>query len=115
MLPRTRILFLDALNAGRHILRTIERYSAESFDKDQDAQLIVERCFEIVGEAIRILDGISAPELAEISDYRAIISLRNVIAHQYAVINPSRIWQIANENLPVTVEEIQAVLDAHPE
>jgi len=71
--------------------------------------------FEIIGEAIRILDAIDAPELAQITEYRSIIALRNVIAHQYAVIKPDRISQIAHESLPATLEEIQTILDSNPE
>ena len=114
MLPRTRALLLDALHAGQHIQRTVDKHSVETFIDDEDAQLIVEPCFEIVGEAIRVLDTMKAPELAQITEYRGIIAMRNVIAHQYAAIKPSRIWQTAVESLPVTLREIEAILDADP-
>jgi uncharacterized protein with HEPN domain len=115
MLPRTRALLLDALRAGQHIQRTVERHSVATFIDDEDAQLIVERCFESVGEAIRVLDTMKAPELAQITEYRGIIAMRNVIVHQYAAIKPTRIWQTAVDSLPVTIREIQSILDADPE
>ena len=115
MQPRTRALLQDALSSGQRIQRILGNHTRATYIDDEDTQLLIERCFEIIGEAIRVLDAINAPELARITEYRTIIALRNVIAHQYAVIRPDRIWQIAHDSLPVTLEEIRAILQSDPE
>ncbi|MEB3283310.1 MAG: HepT-like ribonuclease domain-containing protein [Lyngbya sp.] len=73
-------------------------------------QQAVERNLEIIGEAARrrITEEFrnTHPEI----DWRGVIGLRNVVAHQYEQINQEQIWQIITTILPNLQEQLQALL-----
>jgi uncharacterized protein with HEPN domain len=62
-------------------------------------QRVVERNFEIFGEAARQVSSefqVAHPEL----DWRNTIGLRNLIAHRYSDVDHVTLWTIINEVLP---------------
>ncbi|HVT80573.1 MAG TPA: HepT-like ribonuclease domain-containing protein [Phycisphaerae bacterium] len=79
---------------------------------DKQLRLAVERAFEILGEALTQIRKIS-PETAEkISDYRAIISFRNVLIHGYSTVKHDITWDIVQTELPTLKREIVELLGA---
>ena len=79
---------------------------------DADVQLrsAVERQFEIAGEALTQLNKADPSVACRITDYRKIISFRNVLIHGYAKVNNSVTWQIVRNSLPVLLSELDALL-----
>jgi len=70
----------------------------------------VERQFEIIGEAFNQLAK-TAPTLAErIPDLRRIIDFRNVLAHAYAIIDDTLVWQAVEHNLPALSQIVTELL-----
>ena len=67
----------------------------------------VERDLEIIGEAVRKLKEID-PQL-EVSSYKQIIGLRNIIVHAYDSIDPTTLWRILLKDLPILKEEIKTI------
>ena len=71
----------------------------------------VERCLEIVGEAVnRILH--KEPEIA-ISNARQIVQFRNWVIHSYDNISDENVWAILIRHLPTLKEETQKLLETH--
>ena len=48
------------------------------------------------------------------TDYRKIVSFRNVLIHGYSKVNDAVTWQIVQKDLPVLLSELR-VLAAEPE
>ncbi|MGO1590833.1 MAG: HepT-like ribonuclease domain-containing protein [Ancrocorticia sp.] len=70
-----------------------------------------ERQMELIGEALSKLRQ-ADPELAErIPNIHRIISMRNVLAHGYLVINDRVVWQAATEALPELIVTLEKLLD----
>lgn len=71
---------------------------------------MVERWFEIIGEALNRL-GRSHPDLIErIPGHRGIIDSRNMLIHGYASVIPERVWAYAENHLPQLRRIVQALL-----
>ena len=70
----------------------------------------VERDLEIIGEAInRIITRDKAFEI-EITNAKAIISLRNQVIHAYDNISDENIWSILTNHLPKLKKEIENLI-----
>ena len=70
----------------------------------------VERNLEIIGEALnRILK--QNPKIAnQITNSKAIISLRNQVIHAYDNISDENIWAIITKHLPLLKKEIEKLI-----
>ena len=97
-------------NAERYLLdiqsacQRIETYATglqlESYTRNLQARDAIERCLEIVGEALR--QGIRHnPELAKVfPDATGIIGLRNILAHEYGEVDDDRVWFVVQGKIP---------------
>ena len=75
------------------------------FTKDVIMQRAIERELEIIGEAVRKIIELR-PDI-EISSFKKIIGLRNIISHAYDSIEPELIWGIIQRDIPKLSDEIQ--------
>lgn len=78
---------------------------------DKLLRLAVERCFEIVGEALRRLDEHDHETAAKLTDYRRIIAFRNILIHGYSLVKHDLVWSVVQNQLPKLLSEVQAILD----
>ena len=69
-----------------------------------------ERQFGIIGEAISRLSKIDEPTANRITDYRRIISFRNILIHEYDSVDNQVVWNALQYTLPVLVLEVEALL-----
>lgn len=69
----------------------------------------VERRLSIIGEALSKLSKLN-PEF-EVTDQKKIIGLRNILVHDYDLIDDSSIWKIVHSNLKVLKEELHKYQD----
>lgn len=82
----------------------------EAFEVDRRTRQLVERNFEIIGEAVNRLRR-HAPEMVkQISAYDKIVGLRNVLIHGYDRVNYPALWFTVQESLPILREEVEALL-----
>jgi uncharacterized protein len=95
-------------------LAAIERYMAgkylDYYLRDDLLQAAVERRFEIAAEALKQLSKSHPSLVAKISNLPTIVAFRNVLAHEYAVVNHRRVWELAQMRAPALLREIEALL-----
>ena len=70
---------------------------------------LVERCLERLSEASTKL-GAAAEALAPGSPWKAVRAFGNVLRHAYDQVDPSRVWEIAVQDLPQMVAAVEAAL-----
>jgi uncharacterized protein with HEPN domain len=83
-----------------------------SLAPDSMLRLAVERTLEIVGEAARrVSPGFRAahPEIP----WRDIISQRNILAHEYGIVDATRLWDTAREDTRTLIEALDRILPPH--
>jgi uncharacterized protein with HEPN domain len=100
---------MDMLLAARSVQRFVKGLPAAAFAEDELHRMAVERAFEVIGEAARSLseDFRAAPSGLPL---RAMIGLRNVIAHGYADIDHRRLHHIATVDVPDMVRILESLL-----
>jgi uncharacterized protein with HEPN domain len=81
-----------------------------AFDRDRRARQLVERNFEIIGEAVNSLRRHEPAVVARIIAHDEIIAFGNVLIHAYDVIDYLTVWRIVQESLPVLRAEVEQVL-----
>ncbi len=113
MPPRdVRMYLSDILGSARHIQSVTEGKSLENYLSDLNLRLIIERSFEIIGEALRQAIDVE-PSLEEsIGNARRIIGLRNILIHGYHMIDHSIVWDIVVSYLPGLVVDIERELES---
>lgn len=74
----------------------------------------VERQLGIVGEAMILLRRV-APDVADkISEHRSIIGFRHILVHGYDALNHELVWEVVTSNIPILIEETEALLGPAP-
>lgn len=111
-MPPDRLTTLSLLNhmrdAAEHILEKTRSSTLPHYLRDRDLQQIVERNFEIIGEAMRRLTRHDSDIADRITDGREIIAFRNVLIHAYDDIDHFRVWQVI-EHLPLFCSELDVI------
>lgn len=74
-------------------------------------QAAVERKFEVIGEALNQLAKLDQSLAAQIADLPQIVAFRNQLTHGYATVNPTTVWNIAQNALPDSIKAVQGLLD----
>ena len=71
----------------------------------------VERNLEIIGEAVNRIAKRDESFLKNISNAKAIVSLRNQVIHAYDNISDENIWSILINHLPKLEQEINDLIE----
>ena len=74
-------------------------------------QAAVERKFEVIGEALNQLAKLDQSLAAQIADLPQIVAFRNQLIHGYATVNPTTVWNIAQNAPPYLIKSVQGLLD----
>jgi len=84
--------------------------SLETYLASRQLRWSVERGFEIIGEALSQLRKRDALLAERISEFRKIISFRNVLIHGYGAINHETTWDIIQQDLPVLLHDLETLM-----
>ena len=104
----------DMLEAARWVLSFTKGLSYEAFLSDERTQAAVERKVEIIGEAARkVSDGFKAAH-ADI-EWKKIVGLRNVLAHQYDDIIEEQMWLVTQDWIPRLIQFLEGLHLSLPE
>jgi uncharacterized protein with HEPN domain len=109
-----RLYLDDMLAAAAAARRYVNDVTFDAFVANDEKRAAVERQIFIVGEAAARLPGRYRPDDAPVP-WRAIIGLRNILAHGYWSIAPSELWDVATVHLPVLETHLRELLESLPE
>lgn len=101
------ILDLEAIFAEMEALHARLEGSYHRFEQDAMAIRALERHFEIIGEAVNKLQ--QADPAIRLEHAKAIIGLRNLIAHAYDAVDNAILWSILINHIPRLKEEIRTL------
>ena len=94
-------LLEDVRLSCEEIFAFTEGKTFQNYQQDSLLQSGVERQFEIIGEALNRLVK-TVPEVAnQISNYKRIISFRNILIHGYDIVEDAVVWDIITSDLPL--------------
>lgn len=104
----------EALSAGREIQQYVATTTRAQFMEDRSLELIFERLFEIVGEAMSQAEDADSSLRQRIPELGDIVGMRNRIAHGYDVVDNELIWSTAVDEIPDLCRTLEDLLVADP-
>ncbi len=110
MQREVRKYLYDVSKACEAIMGFTSEKRFEDYKQDLFLRSAVERQLMIIGEALNQAERINPQLSKQITDFRRIVNLRNVIVHGYAVVEDETIWGVVQQELPVLAEEVTAML-----
>ena len=100
----------DMLQAARDAQALLEGTSLRAYLADRMRRLALERALELVGEAARRVSESFQRKHPEI-EWRAIVGLRNVLAHEYGAIDQERLYRTGIQSVPRLITALQSIVD----
>jgi uncharacterized protein with HEPN domain len=100
----------DMRRAADFLVRFTAGRTLDDLRADEVFRSVVERKFEIIGEALNRLQKAAPALAAQVPGRRDIISFRNVLIHGYDSIDEAVVWKIVQQDLPVLMQQVDALL-----
>lgn len=97
------------LESIERVERVVDKMTKAKFLKSKDAQDIVARRVEIIGEAARNLPG-NLREKYPGAPWKNIVGTRDFIVHEYFDVDMVLLWKIAQKDLPPLKRHILKIL-----
>lgn len=110
MHPKSPKWLDDVADATAFIVEQTTGKTLADYERDRALRSVVERNFEIAGEALRRMERTDPATVRRISSYRKVIGFRNQLVHGYDVINNAEVWTIFNDFLPLLRTEVGLLL-----
>jgi uncharacterized protein with HEPN domain len=104
-------LLADILAAAEYMRERAGGLSRDQYLAQEDLQVIFERKFEIIGEALSRLRKTDPSTFECIRHAAAAVDFRNVLIHGYASIDHEVVWATFTEWLPELVADVSATQD----
>ncbi len=105
-----KILVEDIIEAAERISRYTNKMSLQEFLADEKTEDAVARNFGIIGEAASKLSIAFKDKYPEI-EWKKLTGTRNRIIHDYIGIDYSILWNIAQHNIPVLIQQLKKILE----
>ncbi len=94
------------LDAVGRIRQYTDGLSREEFSADQKTIDAVTRNFEIIGEAARNVP-VEVQRLHPDIPWSLMIGMRNLLAHDYEIVDADTLWQTIQDDLPAIIPPLQ--------
>src|ERR1051325_9339078 len=112
-MSRDNAYLADMLDSARIIQQHVADMTRDGFLNDLRTQDAVIRRFSIIGEAARHLSENALKALPNIH-WKLIIGMRNILIHDYDDVDPKRVWEDTQKDIPVLVGQIESYLKTQP-
>lgn len=100
-MPRDQSRYLhDIQSACIRIQNYTAGFGFSSYENIDQVRDSVERCFEIIGEAVRQMIRHYPDMVAFFPDASSMIGLRNILAHEYGEVEDERVWWVVENKVP---------------
>jgi len=110
MHPKTLKHLDDIRDAAVFIEEVTSGKSLDDYRNDRVLRQVVERNFEIIGEAMNRLRRDDPQIAANVSDAGDIVAFRNALIHGYDVIDGVRDWRTVIDDVPRLGEQMASLL-----
>lgn len=104
-----------AVDALTKVERFLGDRSERAYLDDDLVQSAVERQLEVAGDALAQLRRDFPNVFARVPDGPIVIAFRNILAHGYATLDPSRVYEAASDRVGVLRAALEALLAEYPE
>jgi len=112
-MQRDPAYLLDIRDAARLAIQYVAGKTYEDFLSDVQCQDAVIRRIALLGEAARRTSEETRKELPQFP-WREMVSMRNLVIHEYDDIDLSVVWDTVNKNLPDLLTLLDDVVPADP-
>lgn len=103
--------FQDVLEACNSIEDVMSGVSLEEYQSKRAVRSAVEREFIIIGEALRRVSALDETLFSSISNSRAIVDFRNLLAHDYGAVDDDTVFGLVYSDLILLKAEVGELLD----
>lgn len=111
MQHETKKFLYDVFQACETLTRFVEGKTIDDYNNELLLQSAVERQLMIIGEALNQAARIQPDLEKQITGFRQIINLRNVIVHGYATVENETIWGILQGHAEALRTQVRKLLD----
>lgn len=110
-MQRDREYMLDILEAAKLAIQYIDEKTREEFFSHTQYQDAVIRRIEIIGEAARRISEETQAAYPEVP-WSDLISMRNVMIHEYDDVDIGIVWETVKNDLPLLVDSLENIFGA---
>jgi len=108
-MSRDDTYLVDILESAKIALDYVFNKSWDEFSEDVQCQDAVVRRIEIIGEAARRVSQETRDEYPQIP-WREMTSMRNLVIHEYDVVDINQVWDTVQNKLPSLIEELSKIV-----
>lgn len=101
----------DILEACESIEDVMSGVSLEEYRSKRAVRSAVEREFIIIGEALRRISFLDEKLFSSISNSRAIVDFRNLLAHDYGAVDDDAVFGLVYSDLIVLKADVSELVD----
>ncbi|MBP5672748.1 MAG: DUF86 domain-containing protein [Victivallales bacterium] len=105
---------LQHISEAFELLLRVTDCNYADYQDDRDKQAAVERYFEILGEAAKMVSADMQKAHSEIP-WRLAGDMRNFIIHSYVKVSSQRLWETAKNDIPLIFRQIRHLLGVYGE
>ena len=108
-MSRDDTYLVDILESAKIALDYVFDKTWDEFHEDMQMQDAVVRRIEIVGEAARRISQETRDKYPQIP-WREMTSMRNLVIHEYDVVDINQVWDTVQNKLPPLIEELSKIV-----
>jgi uncharacterized protein with HEPN domain len=108
-MSRDDTYLVDILESAEIALNYVFDKTWDKFFEDIQCQDAVIRRIEIIGEAARRVSPETRTKYPEI-EWREMTSLRNLVIHEYDVVDIGQVWDTLRNKLPPLIEKLTKIV-----
>jgi uncharacterized protein with HEPN domain len=108
-MSRDDTYLVDILESAKIALDYVFDKTWDEFYEDIQCQDAVVRRIEIIGEAARRVSQETRDKHPQIP-WREMTSMRNLVIHEYDVVDINQVWDTAQNRLPPLIEELAKIV-----
>ncbi len=108
-MSRDDTYLLDILESAKIALDYVFDKSWDQFYSDIQCQDAVVRRIEIIGEAARRVSEETRAKYPDI-EWREMTGMRNLVIHEYDVVDISQVWDTVQNKLPALIEKLAKIV-----
>jgi uncharacterized protein with HEPN domain len=110
--PEVIVLLGDIEEAATAILNEASGRSLNDYLSSRSLRSSIEREFIIIGEALK--NALAMEPTLPITKGRLIVDFRNLLVHQYSVVDDDYVWGLIQRDLSRLLAEVRALLPSSP-